>query len=106
MGFRWFVIHHLPSTQHHRLCAEQVIEFVLECGDVDGLAASLQAIRATALNHEVRIMRWMNIELVVEALLTILSYLNVTSDLSTQCLSTQRQAGTKLETGNDILLRS
>jgi hypothetical protein len=35
--------------------------------------------------------------------LIILSYLNITSDLGTQCLSRQQQADNTLETGNRIL---
>jgi hypothetical protein len=35
--------------------------------------------------------------------LIVLSYPDITSDLSTQCLSRQRQAANMLETGNRIL---
>jgi hypothetical protein len=41
--------------------------------------------------------------MVVEALLIILSYSGVTSDLSTQRLSRQQQADYALEMGNDVL---
>jgi hypothetical protein len=41
--------------------------------------------------------------LVVEALLVDLSYLDVATDLNTQCPSGQEQADTTLETGNRIL---
>jgi len=47
--------------------------------------------------------RQVYIELVVETLLVILSYTDVTSDLSTQCLSGQQQTDSTLETGNHML---